>query len=68
LRNTKEIWNINTSETRAVFLLAGMEAQGTKMTREYYWEVAWQQGGHCCGRSSSSALGFGFSLDSLACT
>jgi len=68
IRNTKGIWNINTSETRAVFLFAGMEARGTKTTMEYCWEVARQHDDHCCGRSGSSALGFGFPLDSLAYT
>jgi len=67
-RNIKEIWNINTSETRAVFVFAGMEARETKTTMEYCCGVARQQGGHCCGRSGSSALGFGFPLDSLAYT
>lgn len=41
-RNTKEILNINTSETCAVFLFAGMEARETKTTMEYCWEVARQ--------------------------
>ena len=49
----------------AEFYLAGSRSNETKVKKEYCWAITEAAGRSCCGVSSSSALEFGFKLDSL---